>query len=475
MVPTITTKTLVALIVLLYTSILSLHHANTFMDQYYETLYDSVVSVYREEAQHSSMTTASGNPDKASGTNTAIDGPLLTKTASNTSKSNAHQNSDVKPSPSTSHNDENEFDVDRRAIVIISTGEKAANMSMVERFIWSARNIGEYRGWIVLITDANKYRYEDLAVAAPPKKQEETRRDNVDVNTKNKFLVFRPSENKFSKITKHRRFTQSLDMNSKIFKTYILQYADIDSRLDSIELFYYLDVDIVFGNRVQPFFEGLERLYEIGRSEVVPHGISSNIGIQNNSENESITSTDRQKESAKIFFFEGNGNNKIQGGQIVLDRNSSQPCLERWRELMLGRRKRRNLKDQMFLTRMLKEQKQRSKEKTATTSIVATQNTTEKPEKKRPDCEIILMKQKSEWIQFPELKDIEDRTAKMQQSDAKRPSYPTLVHFRNSAKVMKHVEEEQLQMYMRDLLGFDQDEKDKLGILNKMIMGKVKK
>eukprot|EP00536_Pseudo-nitzschia_multiseries_P017329 jgi/Psemu1/50400/gm1.50400_g len=487
MVPmTLTTKTFVSVIIL-SSSLFSLHHANTFFAQYYGNLYDSAASYYSEELQQSTTATAR-NPDTPIGTN-ASESRLSIATASNISSSSSSSSSSISrnntytiPPASIS------YDTEKRAIVIISTGEKAANMSMVERFIWSARNIGEYKGWIVLITDADKYRYEDLAVAALPQgEQDKPKYENGTIadsfNSENKFLVFRPTERRFAKITRHRRFTQATDMNSKIFKTYALQYADEDARLDSIELFYYLDVDIVFGNRVQPFFEGLERLYKIGRITDGREEASDNSDRRYNV-NDSTAATDRENGPAKIYFFEGNGRNRIQGGQIVLDRESSQPCLERWRELMQERRKRRKLKDQMSLTTMLKEQKARAKAKrtNVTDSDVATHNITdevvdEKKELKgsRPDCEITLMKQKREWIQFPELDDIQKRNAEMQEKDAKRPEYPTLVHFRNSANVMKKVEEEHLQIYMRDVLGFDQDEKDELGILNKMIMENVKR
>jgi hypothetical protein len=336
----------------------------------------------------------------------------------------------------------------RRAIVLVSMG--GSEMNMVERFVWSLRNIGKYTGWIVLITDAKKNRYANLEVAGiptlltlPPK--------NTTFNDHHKFLVFRPAEKRFASITHFKKFSRTKAMNSKIFKTYILEYAQEDERLDSVDLFYYLDVDIVFGNTMQPFFDGLESTYRIGRRDP--------------DDETERTAKDR---SAKIYFFEGNGSKEIQGGQIVVDRTQSQPCLERWRALMQKNRSEPYLKDQTTLTQMLDEQRKRLLNATVSA----------KPTKLASECEIVLMEKKPEWIAFPELETIKNRTSQIKQQEdgiaTNRPEYPSLVHFRNSAHVMKDVEEKELQIYLRDVLGFHQDQNDELGILNKMILGKKK-
>ena len=297
-------------------------------------------------------------------------------------------------------------------------------------------------------------------------------------NDENKFVVFRPDEKRFSKITKHRRFTKARTMNSKIFKTYILQYIKKDPRLDQVELVYYLDVDIVFGNSIQPLFEGLERMYRIGAK------------YQND---DAVATSKTKTNTAKIYYFEGNGSQEIQGGQIVLERNSSQPCLDRWRFLMQQNRTARSLNDQYSLKIMLAEQRSRRGLSNSTSGggVVVDGGGIDKKKEEQPECEIVLMKQDKALIQFPELIDIEERANQMieqqkQQTtndeeggqkqhdsqDQQSQKYPTLLHFRNSANVMKSVEEESLQLYMRDILRFDFDQEDELGILNKMIMGK---
>ena len=94
------------------------------------------------------------------------------------------------------------------------------------------------------------------------------------------------------------------------------------------------------------------------------------------------------------------------------------------------------------------------------------------------ECEIILMKQNTKYIQFPETINITKRyndIIAMQQQQIERidgsnepqqlqrPTtknknayeYATLVHFRNSANVMRDVDEKQLQYYIKDILRFD--------------------
>ena len=342
--------------------------------------------------------------------------------------------------------DDDHDDYDRkRAIVLISTGEKAANTTLVERFVWSARNIGNYRGWIVLITDAEEERYANLGVAAmpttdrtmtnhkshvPPRTLNNTAAagssNDLDTNEKNRFLVFRTPEERFANITNFEPFS-ILTMNSKVYKTYILEYANLEPRLHEIELFYYLDVDIVFGNPIEPLFVNLEPRYKIGRLH---------------SDNKNNYNT-----KPTIHFFKGNGKNRIQGGQFILDRTNSQPCLERWRELMQLYRNEKYQQDQDTLTIMLDEQETRNS-------------------RRERDCEIVRMKQDPKLIQFPEQTD-------MEQFETSPSKYPALVHFRNSAKAMKKVSELEFNRYLRSLLRIEHDENDEDNDAFDWLMGKM--
>ena len=358
----------------------------------------------------------------------------------------------TKDDSATFKHDIDHYRDDRRAIVIISTGEKAAKSSLVERFVWTARTIGNYTGYIILITDANETRYANFTVAAHPQFTQSSglvTTSNQDPNVRNRFLVYQTEERRFKATTKFKKF-KALTMNSKVFKTYILQYIDADYRLDAVELFYYLDVDIVIGNSMQPFFEKLEEQYNIGRH---------------------ASDFSRRQKTSKIYFFEGNGSFDIQGGQIVLDRSNSQPCLTRWRKLMQDDRKNKFQKDQYSLMQMLMEQRERAN--TTASNL--------KDIQRHKDCEIVLMKQDKSMIRFPDLGDIAERTAEMRKDQELgrphvRPDYPTLVHFRNSARVIRKVEGSSLELYLRDVMRFEDNQTDVLGILNKnkMDIGKQK-
>uniref|UniRef100_A0A7S2YKX3 Nucleotide-diphospho-sugar transferase domain-containing protein n=1 Tax=Entomoneis paludosa TaxID=265537 RepID=A0A7S2YKX3_9STRA len=305
---------------------------------------------------------------------------------------------------------------DKRAIFLISMGEKAANGTLVERFLWSARNIGKYNGWIILLTDAPHSRYDHLQLSNNNK--------NHDTNTvDDKFVILNPSlhENPPKPV-----FTFDA-MNFKIYKTYVLEYLDRDSRFQNVELVYYLDVDIVFGNALQRFFDYLEREYEI-----------------------------KAGPQPKVWMFEGHEKRRKipQGGQMILHRKAgSQTCLNEWRASMMTNFE--DLADQSAMKRLIKS-----------------------PERK---CEFVLMKREARYIQFPETADIEDRVGFLQNHTRRVPKardyYGSLVHFRNTALVMKDTSAEALEYYMRDIMGFQPGQPDEFGITTKVLMStpKIKK
>jgi hypothetical protein len=159
-------------------------------------------------------------------------------------------------------------------------GQEAAESTIVERCLLSIRRRGAYLGPVVVLTDAPLQRYEALA--------------SVDPN----LIVLHPRSQDW-------RWDLSDDMPYKRFKTYILEYLDLDDRLKPVELVYYLDVDVVVGRKLQVWFDHVESAY-----------LSEN-----------------HNHSSSISFFKGNKLNwaLIQGGQSAIERNSSQGCLERWR------------------------------------------------------------------------------------------------------------------------------------------------
>jgi len=122
-----------------------------------------------------------------------------------------------------------------RLIFLISMGQEASHSKLVERFLWSARHRGKYEGWILLLTDAPVNRYASL--------------------TRN-LIVMNPKSHHFN--TSFRD-----DMPYKRFKTFMIDYVDRDTRLNSIKLIYYLDVDNIVGNSLPQMFQDLEATYNI--------------------------------------------------------------------------------------------------------------------------------------------------------------------------------------------------------------------
>ncbi|VEU34152.1 unnamed protein product [Pseudo-nitzschia multistriata] len=298
-----------------------------------------------------------------------------------------------------------------RAFVIICMGDSAIDSNYVERFVWSARKIGKFTGWIVLLTDAPEQRYAHLS------------RNWADVDN-DKFTILRPEEKHYI-----RHYDHAPAMVFKQFKTYVLQYLSQDSRLDNVKLVYYLDVDIVFGNPVGPLFNDLEQKYQIGTNSTTTAQTNTGGNV-----------------AAKMWMFKGNSKkSKIQGGQMILDRSTSQPCLDRFRSLMDPKT---STIDQVHLMQMLSDQKLARKTEDYTSL----------------KCEIVIMPQEEKHILFPSktlIKDIAD--GKINDDDP----IPVLNHIKNTGGDLKKSSPEDIEAYLRYLFRFETDQKDTLGITTK--------
>jgi len=307
----------------------------------------------------------------------------------------------------------------QRALVVICLGETAPKSNYVERFVWSARNIGMFTGWIVLLTDAPEGRYENLGD------------DWTDTNNE-KFAILRPEEEHYI-----RHYKKGHNMMYKQFKTYVLQYLSRDPRLDEVSLVYYLDVDIVFGNPVWPLFYDLEKKYKIGAHSMMP-----------------TTSRSSSSSVPNMWMFEGNfKNSKIQSGQMILDRATSQPCLERFRSLMDPET---STVDQALLMHMLDDQI-KAKETKDYSSL---------------KCEIVIMPQKEKEILFPSrsyIKDIANGNI-----DGNR-RFPILNHIKTTGHALKKSSPKDLEAYLRNLFRFKDDQIDIFGITTKSYIGGEKK
>ena len=306
---------------------------------------------------------------------------------------------------------ENYTDDIERAMFVISMGKKAAKMNTVERFVYSAREIGKFSGWIVVLTDAPPNRYAKM----------ETWTDNV--------IIMEPKK---EDTKSHYKVS---NMVYKRFKTYALQYMSRDSRLDQVELVYYLDVDIVFGNDMGQAFHGLEKTYGIGRL-----GVNSTIN-----DTASIA-------RGKMWMFKGNsGKWQVQGGQMILDRSLSQPCLGRWRKGFDQNKTAGYAKDQYLLMAMKTEQEE-------------AQNSTNS----ELECEIVTM-EKAPYIEFPRVSEIKRRSKALRKNPTRVYDYSPMVHVRNDGGTA-NMRDGNIRPYMRNLLRFKVDQEDPLKLLKKVRM-----
>ena len=184
--------------------------------------------------------------------------------------------------------------VETHAIFLISFGEEAAESSLVERCVLSLRRRGNWTGHIVLLTDASYGRYE----------QGWKERNNI--------TVIHPKEEHFNgadgKQLKFNRQTVSLKV--KRFKTFVLDYIEMDKKLSNIKTIYYIDIDIIAGGDLHYLFRGVESKQQIGYEHPARGG--------------EITST-------LHFFTPMSRDYPFQSGTFVVDRHSSKRCLELWR------------------------------------------------------------------------------------------------------------------------------------------------
>lgn len=194
-----------------------------------------------------------------------------------------------------------------RAIALLSMGPAAAKSTLLERCIISIRKRGQFLGTIFVLTDAPLQRYETFTSQDP------------------NFIVLQPKLNDWN-------WELRRDMPYKRFKTYLLEYLHRDSRLSSTRLVYYLDIDIVIGQPLFPWFEHVERKYLDGPAASNQPNISR---------------------SAVMIFFDGNIS-PLQGGQFLVQKGRSEGCLTRWRFHMDNNPTEH--KDQPSLTLMWKEQ-----------------------------------------------------------------------------------------------------------------------
>jgi hypothetical protein len=280
-------------------------------------------------------------------------------------------------------------------------GQEAMQSKLVERFVWSARHRGEWLGWIVLLTDAPLSRYED---------------PNDD-----HFIVMNP-------LAQHFNTSFREDMPYKRFKTHLLDYVDMDSRLNDVRLIYYLDVDIIVGNSLPMLFHELEGTYHIPK----PDGVSPHPKAP------TLHGPAWYASIPKIWFFQNKyAHMTVQGGQFVLDRATSQPCLTFWRELIDSNVT--EVKDQPALHKMRVHQQERLDPYMA--------KRMEPPV--LPRCMIVTM----EWqrfLHFPANSTVFKAVDKIRKNQ--KPSIHTLIHFKNSCNSTSQINDEEEEQFIEYVL-----------------------
>ncbi|KAL7438769.1 hypothetical protein ACHAXH_006250 [Discostella pseudostelligera] len=269
------------------------------------------------------------------------------------------------------------------AIFLISF--EAAESTLVERCILSLRRRGAWNGYVILLTDA------------PPERYQNEWDDNV--------IVMHPLDKHLNAadgtpltFTKDNR-----SLKSKRFKTFIIEYMSMDKRLDSVQLIYYLDIDIMAGDSMHSLFSNLERKYNVSQ-ETREGGLS------------------------KLYFFTPISDEwPLQGGTFIVERKSSAHCLALWRREIDNMTVSGRGRDQDGLRNIYQRIQYGEEDK----------------------CELVRM-ENEQFISFPI-----PRTFKRMRRES---SFPILIHISNSV-FAKWIDEKQQTEYIHKVLQLSEEEK----------------
>lgn len=298
-----------------------------------------------------------------------------------------------------------------RAIFLIAFGSDAHESTLVERCVLSIRRRGAWDGLVVLLTDAPPGRYETKGGGNGDGNGDGNGNGNDNLTNSvlgGNVVIVTPQSS-------HYNHEAREDLVYKRFKTYILDYVDSDPRLDAVELVYYLDIDIMAGAPLDGLFRALENKYGAAHS----HANTPTTGA-----------------SSRIFFFKGKSW-PVQGGQFLLERRTSQYCLDLWRAAIDGS-VHRTTKDQDSLASVHKR-------------IVDGEET---------ECELVLM-EKGRHLSFP-------RNERDMVNQVERGRYTPLIHLLNTYSARKIGAEAQA-VYIDHVLELSEEEKA-LRLFGKEIM-----
>ena len=181
-----------------------------------------------------------------------------------------------------------------RAIYLVSMGEKADDISLVQRCLISIRRKGNWRGYVVVLTNVKfQQMYQEKLGKI----------DTYLYGNDSHIIALHPTfEQLKDTLTKAKRDS----MKIKRFKTRALDVLEQDPRLDAVRLVIYMDIDIVVGRDLNSFLRQTEKTYGLGDMKSEHHSES------------------------KLYLFEDR-NMPLHGGVMVMERNNSELCLEHWR------------------------------------------------------------------------------------------------------------------------------------------------
>ncbi|KAL7479565.1 hypothetical protein ACHAW6_005288 [Cyclotella cf. meneghiniana] len=271
------------------------------------------------------------------------------------------------------------------AVFLISFGEEAATSTLVERCILSLRRRGQYFGYVVVLTDAPLQRYlhvwdENVIVMHPQMKH---------LMDEDGTPMYYSKDN--------------MSLKPKRFKTFILDYIAMDERLDSVELVYYLDIDILAGDTLDGLFHGLEEKYQV-------MGQRANDDV------------------SKLYFFTPISQEwPLQGGTFIVERGTSQHCLDLWRAEIDMMTKTGRGRDQDALRNIY--QRIESGEETK--------------------CELVRMENEN-YISFPTPRNFDKLSSK-------ETKHANLIHISNSVYA-KRIEEDVQNAYIHEILMLSEEE-----------------
>jgi len=183
---------------------------------------------------------------------------------------------------------------DDRAIYLVSMGGKADDISLVQRCLISIRRKGNWRGYVVVLTNVKfQQMYQEKLGKI----------DTYLYGDDSHIIALHPT---FDQLQDTLTNAKRDSMKIKRFKTRALDVLEQDPRLDAVRLVIYMDIDIVVGRDLNSFLRHAEKTYGLG-----------DMKLEHNSE-------------SKLYLFEDR-NMPLHGGVMVMERNSSERCLEHWR------------------------------------------------------------------------------------------------------------------------------------------------